>query len=160
VVGGAVEHILGAVMRASGIPVVNRGHAESGLDLRTHDAGFSVKATFQTGWADLRLINSLGSSAQRVWKEPTILVLGARGVGYVDPQLLPGATKSSGDALVLPGRAYREFLSAVPEYLCAVPVPLSPSNRQASKLASYAVAEEILGRIQFARLRRFRTSAT
>lgn len=158
VVGGAVEHIIGAAMRAAGVDILNRGKTAEGSDLtlRTGE-GISVKSSFTDPPGDIRLINTLGDAAGRRWLFATLLVVANVGVGYVDPYLLPRAAEASGDAIVLPKRVYLPFLERNPGWLARVTVPVKP-KAYTTKVASYAVAEEILSRDDFDLLRRHRTS--
>lgn len=157
VAGGATEHILGSAMRAVGIPAKNKGQAAVLFDIDVDDVGFSVKASFQARPADIRLINTLGPSSVAVWTTPTLLVVANLGIAYVDPDLLPDSTRSTGDALILKRAAWLPFVQEHHEWLCELPIGANPKN-PATKVASYAIAEEILSRPNFEALRRNRTS--
>jgi len=158
VVGGAVEHIIGSAMRAAGIVAMNRGKTAVGADITLQSGGtMSVKAAFTPRPPAIRLVNTLGSSEGREWGEPTILVIAGLGVGYCDPVMLPSATRSTGDAIVLPPQAYLELFEAHAEWLASLEVPARAKSRT-TKVASYALAEEILSRDDFELLRRNRTS--
>ena len=156
-VGGAIEHIIGAAMRAAGLPARNRGHLERGSDIRVDGVGLSIKGLFSRGLGAVGLINTRGANAAVVWADATILVLAGVGIGYVDPVLLPDSTVLTSDQLQLPKKAYLGFLRTHPEYLIALPIPGNPKS-EATRVASYAVAEEILARLHFKALKKFRTS--
>lgn len=156
-VGGAIEHIIGAAMRAAGLPARNRGHLECGSDIRVDGVGFSIKGVFSHRLGAVGLINTRGVNTSVVWKDATILVLAGVGIGYVDPVLVPDSTVLRSDQLQLPKKAYLGFLREHPEYLIALPIPANPKS-EATRVASYAVAEEILARLHFKALKKFRTS--
>jgi len=156
-VGGAVEHIIGTAMRAASLPARNRGHLERGSDIRVDGVGFSIKGVFAHGLGAVGLINTRGANTSVVWRDATILVLAGVGIGYVDPVLLPGVTVRQSDQLQLPKKEYLGFLKTHPEYLIALPIPENPKSA-ATRVASYAVAEEILARLHFKKLKMYRTS--
>jgi len=144
VVGGALEVILTATLRAAGIPAEDVGIREERIDIRIPGGGFSVKGHF-SGVGNIRLINVLGDSAQTEWGEATLFVLHGIGIGYADPDLLGNdATKREGDAVVLRYKRLKEFLNASPEYRISVQVPSALKDRERSDLVSRAVAREIL----------------
>jgi hypothetical protein len=157
IVGGAVEHIIGAAMRAGGIPAHNRGHLDTGADIRVDGVALSVKACLTRKPGSIGLINTRGSSAKPAWSEPTLLVLSGVGIAYLDPLILPNATRNSSDQVQLDHRAYLPFLAKHPQYLLAMAIPPNPKSN-ATRVASYAVAEEILSRLNFKILKLYRTS--
>src|SRR3990172_8976444 len=88
VVGGVLEHIIGAAMRAAGIEATNVGKFNPRIDISAPGAeGFSVKGGF-TGAGPIRLINVLGEGVGGGWQEATIFVLTGIGIAYADPELL------------------------------------------------------------------------
>jgi hypothetical protein len=150
VVGGVCEYILGAAMRAAGIKAVNTGGRNTRIDLKVPGcAGFSVKGSFTKSRSALRLINSLGEASNRHWTDATIFVLSNLGLGYADPELLPNATSSSGDALVLDRKMLDQMLIKDSEYLISIAIPYKANNPDGTKVASQAVAREILTREGF-----------
>lgn len=156
VVGGACERILGAAMRASGIDAENVGTHNPRIDLGIPGAqGFSVKGSFTGKRDDIRLINSLGKSETRKWSEATIFILANTGIGYADPELLKNATKSMGDALILKRRHLDRLFQENPECLIRCAVASKSTQVKKTKVASEAVAKEILGRAEFPKLGRF-----
>jgi hypothetical protein len=66
VVGGALEVILTAALRAVGIDAADVGISEERIDIRIPSGGFSVKGHF-SGAGNIRLINVLGDSTQAEW---------------------------------------------------------------------------------------------
>lgn len=157
VVGGAVEHIIGAAMRSASLLARNRGHLETGSDIRVGSVGLSVKSCFQPKLSNIGLINTQGPASASAWRDATLLVLAGKGIAYVDPQLLPGAAAARQDQVLLPRRAYLGFIDSHPKFLIEADIPANPRNK-ATRVASYAVAEEILGRLSFQILGRYRTS--
>lgn len=147
VVGGVTEIILAAAMRCVGIKDAQaRGLDLDGEDIVGRGYRISVKASF-TGRRDaIRLMNALGDANQRVWQVPTIFVLANRGIGYADPYLLPNATKSSRDALVLPRRPLDDLHDEQPRWLLRCAVPTKPKNPPNRRTASEDVTPVILNR--------------
>jgi hypothetical protein len=144
VVGGALEVILTAALRAAGIDAEDVGISEERIDIRIPSGGFSVKGHF-SGAGSIRLINVLGDSTQAEWSEGTLFVLHGIGIGYADPDLLGHeAVKREKDAVVLRYRRLKQFLSANPEYLISLQVPAATKDKIRSDLVSRAVAREIL----------------
>lgn len=87
-VGGVVEYIVGAALRACGIPVRHRGIIDSDIDLRLEDGrgGYSLKAIFKG--SGTRLVNTMGARASRErWAFATLFLVSGIGVIYADPQL-------------------------------------------------------------------------
>ena len=156
--GGATERILAATMRCVGIANARA----RGLDLNDEDIvvdghQISVKASFTGGRQAIRLINTLGDSSA-VWRTATIFVLANRGIGYADPDLLPGIARSSRDAVILPRRPLDELHDAQPQWLLRCDVPAKSQDSSQRRAASEAVATEILqrtaaGRAMFPQLR-------
>lgn len=159
IAGGATERILATTMRCVGIANVRA----RGLDLNDEDIvvnghQISVKASFTGGRQAIRLINTLGDSGGTVWQTATIFVFANRGIGYADPDLLPGAARSSGDAVVLPRKPIDDLHDAQPEWLLPCAVPAKAQDASQRRAASEAVATEILqrtamGRAMFPNLR-------
>lgn len=146
-VGGVTEIILAATMRCVGIENAQaRGLELDGEDIVVGGCRISVKASF-TGRRDaIRLINALGDADQRAWQTPTIFVLAARGIGYADPVLLPGAVRSSRDALVLSRKPLDDLHDAQPRWFLRCEVPAKPQNPPRRRTASEDVAPAILNR--------------
>lgn len=154
VVGGVLERIIGAAMRAAGIDATNVGKVNPRIDISVPGAeGFSVKGGF-TGAGPIRLINVLGGGVGGGWREATIFVLTGIGIGYADPELLPEATVSSGDAVLLKRRNLTEFLARQPEYLLRCEIAQKSADLEHTRMASEAVAHELLER--FPTLRQFK----
>ncbi|MDT7961571.1 MAG: hypothetical protein RQ971_06870 [Armatimonadota bacterium] len=144
VVGGVLEVILTAALRAAGVAAEDVGISEERIDIRIPNGGFSVKGHF-SGTGNIRLINVLGDSTQAEWSEGTLFVLHGMGIGYSDPELLgAGATKREKDAIVLRYNQLKQFLETNPAYLISLQVPQATKEEKQSELVSRAVAREIL----------------
>lgn len=145
VVGGVIEAIIAASLRASGIEAENVGADETRIDIRIPGGGFSVKGHFSIKSRDIRLINVLGASSSTRWETATLFVLHGKGIAYADPNLItsPAIIRVS-DAIVIRYSALCQFLNMRPKYLinCNVPPMLTdPAN---SELASRTIAREVL----------------
>ena len=156
VVGGAVEWIIAAAMRATGVPVGNLGHEGLGADVAVYAEAlrenvFSLKATFSKS-TTYRLVNFLGKSAMpelhpTVFVQPSVgLVLGHAG----HPAIADNVVLKS-DALVLASRHVKEHAEASPECRIEVEVPVNPKHA-ATKVASQEVAKAILSKPHHSRL--------
>lgn len=147
VVGGAIEVILLASLRASGIDAQDVGGKETRIDIRIPDGGFSVKGHFSNS-GDVRLINVLGDSERTAWNEATLFVLYGIGIGYADPKLLEdqNAVRRTKDAIVIKYSVLRRFFSQNPEWLIKCEIPQALQNRSESELVSRTVAREILAK--------------
>jgi hypothetical protein len=144
VVGGALEVILTAALRAAGVAAEDVGISEERIDIRIPNGGFSVKGHF-SGTGNIRLINVLGDSTQAGWSEGTLFVLHGMGIGYSDAELLgAGATKREKDAIVLRYNHLKQFLETNPAYFISLQVPQATREEKQSELVSRAVAREIL----------------
>jgi hypothetical protein len=144
VVGGALEVILTAALRAAGVAAEDVGISEERIDIRIPNGGFSVKGHFSST-GNIRLINVLGDSTQAEWSEGTLFVLHGMGIGYSDPELLgAGATKREKDAIVLRYNQLKQFLETNPAYFISLQVPQATKEEKQSELVSRAVAREIL----------------
>ena len=146
VVGGAIERITVAAMRAAGIAAQLVGSETTGADvLLPGGTSISVKSQFTESRSEVRLINTMGESTSQ-WSEATLFVIAGRGVGYADPDLLPDATVRRRDVLVLPWRRLRDLWEQRPDYMCRVTVPVKPDVilTGQSQLASRLIAREVL----------------
>ena len=159
IAGGATERILATTMRSVGIANARaRGLDLSDEDIVVDGHQISVKASFTGGRQEIRLINTLGDS-NATWRTATIFVLANRGIGYADPDLLPGAAKSKRDAVTLPRPPLDELHDSQPQWLLRCAVPAKAQDASQRRAASEAVATEILqrtaaGRAMFPTLRR------
>lgn len=147
IAGGATERILATTMRCVGIANARA----RGLDLSDEDIvvgrhQISVKASFTGGRQAIRLVNTLGDAGGTVWQTATIFVFANRGIGYADPDLLPGAARSSGDAVILPRKPIDDLHDAQPQWLLQCAVPAKAQDVSQRRAASEAVATEILQR--------------
>lgn len=148
IVGGATERILAAAMRTVDIVARSRGLEQTGEDIMVGDSRFSVKSSF-TGKRDpIRLVNTLGQGNKQRWQVATIFILANRGIGYADPDLLPNATKFSGDALILKRKLLDELHTNKPKWFFKCAVPAKGTDGSQRRAASEAVAIEIIQRTQ------------
>ena len=158
IAGGATERILATTMRCVGIANVRaRGLDLSDEDIVVDGHQISVKASFTGGKQEIRLINTLGDSGA-IWRTATIFVLANRGIGYADPDLLPGAARSKRDAVTLPRHPLDELHDTQPQWMLRCAVPAKAQDVSQRRAASEAVATEILqrtaaGRAMFPKLR-------
>ncbi len=146
IVGGVVEQLVGAAMRAVGIRIDNIAKTSRGVDLisRDHECGFSVKSQFKKG-QEIRLTNTMGrSGAEAKWDHPTIFVIAGVGVGYADPELVSTGLVSRSDALVLRLNALYELWDESPRYLIPCAIHAKPNASGMSRVASDVVAQDIL----------------
>ena len=146
IVGGVVEQLLGASMRAVGCDIDNVAKTSRGVDLAssTLDAGFSVKAQFKKG-AEIRLVNTMGrSGASAVWAHATIFVIVGIGIGYADPGLILNGLVPRNDVLTLKSSSLAELWAAHSQYLIQCDVPAKPKKSNQSRVASDVVAQDIM----------------
>lgn len=144
-VGGAIERIVAAAMRGIGIPAKSRGLESDEEDIMVGDVKISVKSSFTKSRSAIRLVNTLGDSPT-LWETPTIFILANRGIGYADPDLLPGVAKKNSDAVVLPRKPLDAMHDANPQWLMKCAVPVKPTDTSQRRAASEAVALEIIQR--------------
>lgn len=148
VVGGIVEHIIGASSRAVGVPIDQSAKWKTGVDLALPDrlGGLSVKGTFAPRTKTVRLINTMGrSETERSWEHATVFVNCDHGLGYADPEYLAKATAFSGDAIEIEV-ALLDVLWKAEEGLLytAVEVPAKPRKRSNPRAASDYLSHDIL----------------
>jgi hypothetical protein len=128
IVGGVVEQLLGASLRAVGCDIDNVAKTSRGVDLAspTLDVGFSVKAQFKRG-PEIRLVNTMGGSgATAEWTHATIFVIVGVGIGYADPGSLA------------------EMWATQTDFLIQCDVPAKPLKSSHSRVASDVVAQDIM----------------
>lgn len=130
--GGAAEHVIAAAMRCVGLTDVRTvGFEDTRVDVTVGGQGFSVKSVFTRNGA-FALINVRGGGVE--WITPTILILSSglsRGIGYVDPALLPpNSTKQTRDQITLPRTPVNTLFREQPEYLlrCDIPANRRPPD--------------------------------
>lgn len=151
VVGGAVERIIAAGMRAAGVPVGNLGHAGLGADLSVYveavrDEVLSLKATFSKKPSQaFRLVNFLGSAQVREM-HPTLFLIPAVGLvlAHEGHQRIAEAIAVTSDAMTLKCRAIVEHAAERPDLLISLDVP--ENDGVVRKVASAEVARAILER--------------
>lgn len=146
IVGGVVEQLLGASMRAVGCDVDNVAKTRRGVDLSspTLDVGFSVKAQFKRG-PDIRLVNTMGGSgASAEWTHATIFVIVGVGIGYADPGLVTSGLVPRSDVLTLKTSALAEMWATQTQFLIQCDVPAKPMKSSHTRVASDVVAQDIM----------------
>ncbi|NPA31967.1 MAG: hypothetical protein GXO37_08240 [Chloroflexi bacterium] len=157
VVGGALEIILGAALRACGLPVRHRGTETVEWDLLWAEGpgGYSIKSLLKPGTRSTRLVNVLGREVTpEMWQAATLFVL-PEGIVYADPDLPwwrahrhdPQVLVPRRDALEVKRRAIREFAAAEPDWFLPWQISLADSStdaRRRVRTASYDVATSIL----------------
>ncbi len=143
ITGGAAEHIIAAAMRCVGLSDVRTvGFEDVRVDVTVGGQGFSVKSVF-TKDGTIALINVRGGGVE--WTTPTILLLSnglSRGIGYVDPALLPpNVTNQTRDQITLPRTPVNNLFREQPEYLLRCPVPMNRGRpADASQIPTRAIA--------------------
>lgn len=146
IVGGVVEQLVGASMRAVGCNIDNVAKTSRGVDLLSPDlgVGFSVKAQFKKG-PEIRLVNTMGGSgADAVWTHATIFVVVGMGIGYADPSLASSGLIARSDVLTVKMSSLVELWDTYPQYLIECDVPPKPSKSSQSRVASDVVAQDIM----------------
>lgn len=146
IVGGVVEQLLGASMRAVGCDVDNVAKTSRGVDLSlpTLDVGFSVKAQFKKG-PEIRLVNTMGGSgASAEWTHATIFVIVGVGIGYADPDLVTSGLVPRSDVLTLKTSALAEMWATQTGFLIQCDVPAKPIKSSHTRVASDVVAQDIM----------------
>jgi hypothetical protein len=146
IVGGVVEQLLGASMRAVGCEIDNVAKTSRGVDLASPklDAGFSVKAQFKKG-PEIRLVNTMGGSGSNaVWTHATIFVIVGVGIGYADPDLIVTGLVARSDVLTLRSSALAELWANQTKYLIQCDIPSKPAKSSQSRVASDVVAQDIM----------------
>jgi len=146
IVGGVVEQLLGATMRAVGIEIDNVAKTSRGVDLYSSslDVGLSVKAQFKKA-AEFRLVNTMGGSgANAVWNHATLFVMVGVGIGYADPELASEGLLPRSDVLVLKTETLKNVWLENPQYLVQCDVSPKPEETGLSRVASDVVAQDIM----------------
>lgn len=154
ITGGAVELFTMWTMRSIGIDASKVGAQLRGADIQLPRGGrLSIKSSFTSPPGAIRLINVQGQSKGARWTDATIFVLAEIGVGYADPDILPGATRSTGDAIQLPWPRLSSHLKNRPEFLVEVQIPTKSRLTAQSKVASEAVARDVVDALDLRRLK-------
>lgn len=152
VVGGATEIVLGAAMRACGVPVRHRGTQTVALDLlfENGEGGYSVKSMLRS--SGTRLINVLGHQPSvEGWRAATLFLLPS-GIAYADPELPWWQENKSAvirvrtDALEIRRQDILRFAQAHPEWFipCTLRVHTPKDERRFVRSASYDLALTVL----------------
>ena len=146
IVGGVVEQLLGASMRAVGCDIDNVAKTSRGVDLSvpSRDAGFSVKAQFKRS-TDIRLVNTMGAAGSSAeWTHATIFVIVGVGIGYADPGLVTSGLVPRSDVLTLKTSALAELWATHKDLLIQCDVPAKPTKSSHTRVASDVVAQDIM----------------
>lgn len=137
-VGGVIEYVMGAALRACGVPVHHKGIVDSDIDLLLDESerGFSIKAILKG--AGTRLVNTMGAQAtEDRWRTATIFIIYGAGIVYVDPELdwwvehRRRCIGASGDAITVKKRCVLDFAESHPEWV--VPCRLPNENDRESR---------------------------
>ncbi len=149
-VGGVVEHLVCALLKATGLNVTFMADEDHGYDLMLpHGKGLSVKSQFTRNRQGIGLINTRGNTKPERWKDATLFVIRDTGIVYGDADV-PGIgsfLNPKGDQLVLrPGGL--SLLESDPTRVIAMPVPTKPDKNAAGKSlkVSTSLARELLQR--------------
>lgn len=156
ITGGAAEYIIAAAMRCVGLSDVRTvGFEDVRVDVTVGGQGFSVKSVLTKG-GTITLINTLGEGENIEWTAPTIILQSngySRGIGYVDPELLPpNVAKRTRDRITLPRTPVNNLFRDQPDYLLRCPVPMNrrrpADTSQIPTAISSVVAHDVLLRTE------------
>ncbi len=154
VVGGVVELVVGAALRACGVLVRHRGLLQTDVDLIFENApgGYSVKGMFKTDRTNL--LNVLGKKPEVTrWNTGTLFIVGdGVGIVYSDAGLpwwqahTAECIKPTPGALSVTRRCVVNFARAHPDWVapCDLPGKKIPQSSRSLKAASTDVAAQIL----------------
>ncbi len=147
IVGGAVEHIFVALLKALGFEAQHIGLIDKRSDLVIDGVKFSIKTNFTSG-GDIRLVNKLGGG-KVLWDEATIFLISELGLVYGDFELLGDKIEDKGDALVVSVRDVKEFANETSDFFISLDLPIKPDfELSRSRTASFDIARVILEKIQ------------
>jgi len=151
VVGGVIEHIVGAAIRACHVPVRHRGLTTIDVDLVFEDVqgGYSVKSIFRA--TATRLVNVLSGEAptRDRWRAATLFLVGG-GIVYADPDLqwwrvnMDRCIRPRTDALEVRRDCVEEFAQRNPQWAIACNFPAGRGGSVGRSIASADVAAQIL----------------
>ncbi len=145
VVGGAVEHIFVAYLRALGFRADHSGGKGKRTDIVVEYEGsqleFSIKTNF-TGKGDIRLINKLGDVGEVFWDEPTIFLISELGLVYSDPDFLGDKVVDKGDAIIVNVSVIKDFSENNQDFVVRLPIPKKYSSVFSTQ--SFDVAKSVL----------------
>ncbi|MCR4425018.1 MAG: hypothetical protein NUW23_02350 [Firmicutes bacterium] len=155
VVGGAIEFIVGAALRACDVRVRHKGALKTDLDLileENEKSGYSLKAVLKA--TNTRLINVMGAAPTlERWLTATIFLLSGVGLVYADPAIdwwaLRGRqhVKVADDALEVSRKSIEAYAKANPGWLapCLLPGLEERKKRlRPARTASADVAAQVL----------------
>src|SRR5438477_10978315 len=130
VIGGTVELLIAAAMRAVDLDVDNVGAKSTEADFDVYASRLrqriSVKSTFRRKENSVRLVNTMGPNEAKAWLKPTIFLVPDLGMVYGDPGFgdLSVAVKATRDALIIGLGAVRTHSALRPQFRVALDVPV------------------------------------
>ena len=154
VVGGVIERLTVAALRASGVSARTIGAEQVGVDIALHNGGsLSVKAQLTAKRTNYRLINTMGASST-LWTSATLFVAAREGIGYGDPNLLGDEVVHRKDVVTLPWKPLSRMWRENPEYLIRMDIPTKPSGPTSeSRIASETITAELVRELDLRLLR-------
>ncbi len=149
IVGGVIEYIFIALLKALGFNASHSGENDKRTDIsveyRGNELRFSIKTNF-TGKGDIRLINKLGRGSEIFWDEPTIFLISGIGIVYADPGFLGDRTIDKGDAIVINVNCIKDFSDKNSYYKVNLEIPIKSEISSSFHTASFDVAKSVLER--------------
>jgi len=147
--GNGAEWIMAAAAWSAGVLTAPAGHNANGFDLgdllNQAKGLWSVKASASVGSSQIRLKNFMGDGAGSSWVEPTLFVGPyLRGAVLVDPNLhleVRDEVSRKSDALVLSGKAVRDFAAKTPQNRIEFDVAV---NNGSSSMDPYAFIKSVI----------------
>ncbi|MBH0110834.1 hypothetical protein I6E81_11705 [Salinibacterium sp. NG22] len=141
--GGGAEWIVAAGAWSAGVLTAPAGHNANGFDLAdllTQARGlWSVKASASKSSSQIRLTNFMGDGASATWADPTLFVAPyLDGAVLVDPSIHTGVRDQmtrTNDALVLTGKAVKEFRDNNPANFIPFEVAINSGSASADPFA-------------------------
>ena len=154
VVGGVIERLTAAALRAAGVSARMVGAETTGVDIALAGGGsLSVKAQLAAARGEYRLINTMGDSPA-MWTSATLFIAAGAGIGYGDPDLLGGAIVRRKDVVVLPWRPLNQMWRENPDCFIRLDIPTKPSGPASeSRIASETIAAELVRELNLPLLR-------
>lgn len=154
VVGGVIERLTAAALRAAGVSARIVGAETVGVDISLAGCGaLSVKAQLTANRSGYRLINTMGESTT-AWTDATIFIAAGEGIGYGDPDLIGGAVVRRKDVVVLPWKPLSQMWRQNPGYFIRMDIPTKPSAPAGeSRIASETIASELVRELNLPLLR-------
>jgi hypothetical protein len=149
IVGGVIEYIFIALLKALGFNASHSGEKDKRTDIAVEYGGnelkFSIKTNF-TGKGDIRLINKLGKGSKIFWDEPTIFLISGLGIVYADSRFLGDRTIDKGDAIVINVNSIKIFSDENSDYKVNLEIPVKSEISPSFHTASFDIAKSVLER--------------